>query len=418
MVVKMAYKRGTRVEVLNIKELPSSSWRSAEIISGNGCNYMVRYYNYNGATVKNTLERVSSTAIRPCPPFLDISGNWVPGDVVEVFDSFSWKVATVSRALGKNYYLVRLLGGSQQLRVTSSDIRPRQSWQDGSWTLIGQDSAIVCEGKCKEMPLLKYDKNPNLPVKKEHAMQKLSQKKILSTAENGINLQDYHFDRHISLKRPCLNGSSVPEAASGGFMSYKGTDKEGRFLNVTAADTPTLPKQINAASIRRDTLDHETLQSSLRRRISGFTDTGTKRIKSTDADGHSFASLAKSGHNDSDECSVGSCSIGRNDSHICPRDFSASPVENVCACTGDAQSTYHWEHEERSNHLLAKENLEAEIHRLELQAYRYTMEALHASGPLSWEQEALVTNLRLSLHISNDEHLKELRKLVSTDHSF
>lgn len=138
MVVKMGYKKGTRVEVMNIKELPTGSWRSAEIISGSGCNYMVRYYNHKGATVKNTLERVSSKAIRPCPPLLDISGNWVPGDVVEVFDSFSWKVATVSRALGKNYYLVRLLEAFQQLKVTSSDIRARQSWQDGSWTLIRQ----------------------------------------------------------------------------------------------------------------------------------------------------------------------------------------------------------------------------------------------------------------------------------------
>lgn len=242
------------------------------------------------------------------------------------------------------------------------------------------------------MPLLKCDKNPNLPVKKERAKRKLSQKNNLSTAENGINLQDYRVDRHISIKRPCLNGSSVAEAPSRAFMSCKVTDKEGRFPNVTAANTPTLLKQINAASIRRDTLDQETSLSFLRRRISGFTEVDAKRIKSTDADGCSFASHTESSHDDGDECSVGSC-------------------------TGDAQSTCHRENEEKSNLLLSKENLEAEIHRLELQAYRCTMEALHASGPLSWEQEALVTNLRLSLHISNDEHLMELKKLVSTDHS-
>lgn len=242
------------------------------------------------------------------------------------------------------------------------------------------------------MPLLKCDKNPNLPVKKERVKRKLSQKNNLSTAENGINLQDYRVDRHISIKRPYLNGSSVAEAPSRAFMSCKVADKEGRFPNVTAANTPTLLKQINAASIRRDTLDQQTSLSFLRRRISGFTEVDAKRIKSTDADGRSFASHTESSHDDGDECSVGSC-------------------------TGDAQSTCHRENEEKSNLLLSKENLEAEIHRLELQAYRCTMEALHASGPLSWEQEALVTNLRLSLHISNDEHLMELKKLVSTDHS-
>lgn len=413
----MGYKKGTRVEVLNIKELPSGSWRSAEIISGNGCNYMVRYYNYKGAAVKNTLERVSSKAIRPCPPLLDISSNWVPGDVVEVFDSFSWKVATVLRALGKNYYLVRLLGASQQLRVTSSDIRARQSWQHGTWTLIRQDSAIFREGKCKEMPLLRCDKNPNLPGKKEHATRKLSQKNNLSTAENGENWQDYCVNRHISMKRPWLNGSFVPEATSEAFRSCKVNDKEGRFPNVTAAKTPTLLKQVDAAAIRRDTSDQETLKLSFRRRINGFTEVDAKRIKLTDADGCAFASRAESSHNNNEECSVGSCSISGNDSHICPHDISASPVEFVSACIGDAQSTCHGEHEGGSNLPLPKENLEDEIHKLELQAYRCTMEALHASGPLSWEQEALVTNLRISLHISNDEHLTELKKLVSTDHS-
>lgn len=59
------------------------------------------------------------------------------------------------------------------------------------------------------------------------------------------------------------------------------------------------------------------------------------------------------------------------------------------------------------------EDVAARIHRLESHAYRCTLEALYASGPLSWEQEALLTNLRITLHITNDEHLMELRNLIS-----
>lgn len=59
------------------------------------------------------------------------------------------------------------------------------------------------------------------------------------------------------------------------------------------------------------------------------------------------------------------------------------------------------------------EDVAARIHRLELRAYRCTLEAFYASGSLSWEQEALLTNLRITLHITNDEHLRELRNLIS-----
>ncbi|TKV90836.1 hypothetical protein SEVIR_9G055600v4 [Setaria viridis] len=55
-----------------------------------------------------------------------------------------------------------------------------------------------------------------------------------------------------------------------------------------------------------------------------------------------------------------------------------------------------------------------DVHGLELAAYRSTMRALYASGPLTWEQEALLTNLRLSLNISNEEHLLQLRRLMSS----
>ncbi|KAF9613233.1 hypothetical protein IFM89_006334 [Coptis chinensis] len=60
-----------------------------------------------------------------------------------------------------------------------------------------------------------------------------------------------------------------------------------------------------------------------------------------------------------------------------------------------------------------KEEMVDGTHKLALDAYYRTMEALRVSGFISWEQEEMITNLRLKLNISNDEHLMELRKLVS-----
>lgn len=133
----MKFRKGSKVEVLSKKEVPSGSWRSAEIICGNGHNYSVRYDGFENAMNKTIVERVSRKAIRPCPPQLDLE-NWVPGDVIEVFDNFSWKMATISKVLGTKYFLIRLLGSSWEYKVSKFDIRVRQSWQDDQWVVIGK----------------------------------------------------------------------------------------------------------------------------------------------------------------------------------------------------------------------------------------------------------------------------------------
>ncbi|KAG2259030.1 hypothetical protein Bca52824_078324 [Brassica carinata] len=57
--------------------------------------------------------------------------------------------------------------------------------------------------------------------------------------------------------------------------------------------------------------------------------------------------------------------------------------------------------------------------RPELYTYRSTLGKLFASGPLDWNQEASLTDLRrLSLNVSTDEHLMEIRNLKSTHSKF
>ncbi|KAI3506172.1 hypothetical protein L1887_28528 [Cichorium endivia] len=119
-------------------------------------------------------------------------------------------------------------------------------------------------------------------------------------------------------------------------------------------------------------------------------------------DGYSFARISEP-DNDNDECSVGSCSIssyGQNKS--------TSPYkETDNILSSDAESF-------NTSTPIPEKGWAESIHRLELHGYRSTLEALYASGPLSWEKEALLTNLRINLHISNDEHLTELKHLIST----
>lgn len=118
---------------------------------------------------------------------------------------------------------------------------------------------------------------------------------------------------------------------------------------------------------------------------------------------------------DSDASSVGSCSVISRRQNEARSNFLPIPCRVTDSFCSDAESFYHPANEEESCSLPLppEEEVATGIHNLELHAYRCTLEALHASGPLSWEQESLLTNLRIMLHISNDEHLMELKNLLS-----
>ncbi|XP_020086734.1 uncharacterized protein LOC109709074 [Ananas comosus] len=61
-----------------------------------------------------------------------------------------------------------------------------------------------------------------------------------------------------------------------------------------------------------------------------------------------------------------------------------------------------------------KETAAAEMHSLEQKAYHDALSALYKSGSfLTWDQEASLSDMRAYLHISDDEHLLELKKLRS-----
>ncbi|GJY31568.1 agenet domain-containing protein, partial [Tanacetum coccineum] len=90
---------------------------------------------------------------------------------------------------------------------------------------------------------------------------------------------------------------------------------------------------------------------------------------------------------DSVVSSSGSCSINSYKPYdMYCRSVHESDAESAC------QSGYHEDTEiyhEDNDQSFTEETLADEIHRLELNAYRSTIEALHASGPLTWEKETM-----------------------------
>jgi len=129
----MRFFKGSKVEVLQEAEVPFGSWRPGEIISGNGHTYLVRY-DESPVDSSVAVERVPRRLMRPRPP-ADDPVRWSLGTILEAFDSYSWKVAEVVRVLGKNQYLVRLLGSSLELSAHASDLRLRKLWLDDRWVV-------------------------------------------------------------------------------------------------------------------------------------------------------------------------------------------------------------------------------------------------------------------------------------------
>ncbi|XP_058201254.1 uncharacterized protein LOC131316008 [Rhododendron vialii] len=376
----MKFKKGSKVEVMSKKEVPVS-WRCGEIISGNGHTYSVKYDCYPGSIGDAVVERVSRKAIRPCPPFEGFE-SFVVGDVVEVFDSMSWKIARVLKVLDRDHYLVRLLGIPQEFRIHKSSIRVRQSWQDNKWVVIGKGS-----GRCDDVKSNKLS-TPSCYQKTRFQMLKGGDDHF-AVRENA-GQQESHMIPTRALKRESPYHSSILDGCTGHARKLRAIEKEGRLQRFVPAP---LQEKVDAVANPQENMGEKYMHSSSMNKSNGHIE-----VERADSD--------------SDECSVCSCSVNSGGPNKFPSHFVAGRCQVSDSLSSDAESSYGLGNQENSLYP-PEEEVAASIHRLELHAYRCTLGVLYASGLLSWEQEALLTNLRISLRISNDEHLLELKNLIS-----
>ncbi|PSS17778.1 DUF724 domain-containing protein [Actinidia chinensis var. chinensis] len=401
----MRFKRGTKVEVMNNKDV-FVSWQRAEIISGNGHTYDVTFNCYPGSNGEVMVERIPGKAIRPCPPPVDALGHWVAGDIVEVLDNVSWKIATVLKVLDRDHYLVRVLGVTQEFRVHKSNTRVRQSWQENKWVVIGKASGSCDDRKSNKMPTSKCYQKTRVQMLQANTKSKLQEGDDRFAVRDNAVLLESHLVSSRTLKRASPYCSSLLDAYAGNVQKIRAIDKEGRRQRFVPAP---LQEKVDAVAYPREILGEKYMHSSSNNRSNGCNE--MEREKLSGLVRCSLARNPESNDSDSDACSVGSCSINGDSLNKFPSHFVAGPCQDVDTLSCDEESFFGSGNQENC-HFPPGEEVAASIHRLELRAYQCTLEALYASGPLSWEQEAMLTNLRITLHISNDEHLTELRNLI------
>ncbi|KAG8058457.1 hypothetical protein GUJ93_ZPchr0002g26624 [Zizania palustris] len=398
----MKFFKGRKVEVLQKGDEPLGSWRPAKIVSGNGHTYMV-FYDSCLTQSSVIAERVPRKALRPCPPPSDGLACWVTGDIAEVFDSYSWKAAEVVELLGFSCYLVRLLGSSLELRVHVSNLRIRQLWEDDKWVVIPKDSARS-QSKCGKFghELVQPSRGSNLLQKNKNV-----------------------FEGNISrcMKRKSYALSAFPMQRSEATKRFQASQIDGRCLPLVPGDSLHFMNKVDAVDSPCLMLGEKYMDDSLNNRGNVFHDAIMAGV------------IANFDHQDlvvtTQDCDTASVTSSIGSCNPCSSPYRPThPQEYDC---GDAHSSTDEPEASisgkeppsrnddadvsvpgRESPACVNDGLREETHSLELHAYRATLVALYASGSISWEQEALLTNLRLTLNISTDEHLSELRNLLSS----
>ncbi|KAJ6434963.1 hypothetical protein OIU84_000247 [Salix udensis] len=403
----MKFKKGSRVEVLRKTYLSSCAWRCGEIISGNGQTYRVRYDGLWGLSNEDDVETVSREVVRPCPPPADVSDGWAIGDLVEVFDDLCWKTAAVMKIMRGNCYFVRVIGSSTELRVDKVNIRMRQLWQYGGWIEIGKGSGSFENEKLNKPSVFSFYQKMRSPSKKR----KLQARETCLATDNNFGFQESCAVSARTSKRASPFWATHFQSFNEKVDKTRAIEKESEGQRKISGYPSSFLKKVDAVAYPRECLGEIYMHAS-----SNFETVGSCEMERRTPNNfvNSFCGRSsESNDSDSEACSVGSCSVNSDSPNRLFNCIVAGSSPDADTLSSDAESfSGHGDEEEKCS-LPLGEDVTVRIHSLELRAYRCTLGAFYVSGPLNWEQEALLTNLRISLNISNDEHLMELRNLIS-----
>ncbi|KAG9147800.1 hypothetical protein Leryth_003418 [Lithospermum erythrorhizon] len=354
----MRFKKGTMVEVFCQTENPAGSWRCAEIVRGNGLNFVVKHFS--GMKKESIEERVPGKFVRPSPPKMEFLENWSSGDVIEVLHNFTWKMATVSKVLSRGKFLVRLVGFVDEFEVNESDIRLRQSWVNGNWIVIGK-SGMNNDNKRSQKESLKHNQMFGSQISRPSSKLNLQQKPGHVMYEKNINFRSSSKPSTRILKRKSPNYLYEAEARG---QKLRVNEKESSCYPVYFDNVSQLPEKVKGNAFVRDVLGENILPlfpDGRMRNLSGTNEAITER------DGLGCSPSVSSGQYDNDDptCSSSCSSVCSNDPFNWTRTVDVHPVENEKDYSSNAESVC-WSYNEEMSSSFRKEEMGAEIHRAQL----------------------------------------------------
>ncbi|OVA05366.1 EMSY N-terminal [Macleaya cordata] len=395
----MKFKQGNKVEVLRRTKEQFASWYPGKIISADGSQYSVSYDLFMNPKGEPVVENVCRENVRSKPPPVKREEGWVIGDIAEVFDLYCWKVGKVAKVLNNNRIVIRLCGSIQLKEFHESNLRVRQAWHNNKWVAVPKDGGD-------------RQNDNNGILNSSRFSQGLVRRSPQQVIHKETCLRDREDEEQFKTSHPMRTSkrnleSHLESALDDGVMEIRGSKRKA-CMKVGKGDQ--LPMR-TLSSLKRVSAVSSPKAKVGKKCMIGYSKMDDEAEKTKNYNLHPFSMAARTPE-ESTECSVASCSSNYLPGYTASNSQKSS--KNVDDCSfDDAGSFCPSISEKKYLPSCAEDELEADIHKLELHAYKSTVQALYASGPLSWEQESLLTNLRLSLNISNEEHLLQLRQLLS-----
>ncbi|KAK8693934.1 hypothetical protein V6N13_071501 [Hibiscus sabdariffa] len=391
----MKFRKGSLVEVLRREHDLCGSWFPGEILSTDGDNYIVRYNLLEYHEAKRVTVKVRGKDVRPLPPSVN-GKSWAVGDIAEVFDIQCWRVAKVAKVLKNgNWFVIKFFGSIQLKEFHASNLRIRQAWHGNRWIVTGKvaENKNLANSFTPEIPFragrLHFGETMRSRARNREGQHKDEAHKIVTCLPIGAKSKGYVREY----------GECNMDTLFGRIFKKRKLSPCSRGCDATPNRTLPLLKQVYDISCSHVGLDDNFIKQSTNR---------NSRMEDTSPHCLYDSSRPAWSTEDSDQCSVASCSLnGDYVGQISHKSLDKTPDNS------DAESAFPSLGDNRDLPLSPVDKT-CDIHILELRAYKSTMEALFVSGPLTWAQQSLLTNLRLSLNISDEEHLLQLRHLLST----
>ncbi|KAF0898606.1 hypothetical protein E2562_008189 [Oryza meyeriana var. granulata] len=422
-----------KVEAWCGKDPPMGGWRLGEVVWGNGHQYKIQWDDTD--EVSGRIRRVS---VRPPPPPLEIPGDLAAGDLVEVFDLCMWKLAEFVRvrsgagdAAGDGEFTVKIVGSPNAFTVPRSRVRVRQVLtEDDLWvaTYKGEQIPGAREPTSRPTAAAKRRAAKFVPPAAKHragdqfvpppgASQWAKIKRSRHTAD---------YDLVGEVRRVEANSKRIRAMEEEGeelFVGYNNMEVE--VINVNEPPAMFVDKQqkmngeegADEAGYRGGDSKNDDAKSV----SSAGSGSSSSRSRSrdsedssdSDSDSGDRAAAARSppgdvqGANQPPPQGPQHIKEERADDVDDRTESRASAMQRRQGFERPAAAAMQRLANERP--VAAAAAVSDQIHRLELDAYASLMRVFHATGALTWEKEELLTQLRLQLHISGDEHLQLIR---------
>ncbi|XP_066389125.1 uncharacterized protein [Miscanthus floridulus] len=335
------------------------------------------------AQAKFAAMNMQTEDVKPRRPVEVRRSRWVLGDVTEVLDHNSWRLGKITEVLNNDCFVIRLAGCIQPREFHISCLRiPHDSKQLTVGDRVIQLNQPIRFADCSSHHskfVMEQDHQAYEEVA-HHAKRKAAN----ICASTGAR----------AVKRK-LEASRIPP---NDLVRRTGKERKLSAYEFRQLTKNELPLKVSA----RNAIDGDHFHRPLSSRYNDL----TKNISEIKPVCKVLPLSEKPLRiREENECSVASCSAN----YYCTSDNQQSVGTGSCF-PDDVMSACQSGQEIKNAY---GSGLFLNVHELELQAYQSTVRAFHAAGPLTWEQESLLTNLRLSLNISNEEHLLQLRHLLS-----